>query len=483
MLRPDYSRAVLLGLFLLFAGGFGVVARVWPQAPAAPGDRAHAGRRSLFGPVLALVLAALILLHHWEPAYPLGAWIASYWPLLLIVWGLVRLLEHYTREPRRQIGFSGGELLLVVIIIIVGLTFSGAYRFGHSRWGPYWGWNMEQWNPLLERHHFSASASADLAGVRSVRIEGQNGDVRLVASAAQSPSTKAGLNLQAQLDDSVRADGAQLAQQRFEAAQPVLQREGNELVVMPAGGQPGADVRADLTLTLPATLPVTVHIASGDVSAQDWQANLAIDSQYGSVTLGRIRGNLAIHAGHGSVSLDHVTGSVEVHGAGDNLALSNIDGPTVVEGGFVGSVSFHNLLCQKPCRQSLWFQSPRSRWALAALPGSLSDDMGQISVEDASRVELHTRDEEVDVRRFSGPLVVSTRNRPVIAVSRELPNSPVSVQNENADITLELPRTSQFRLQAAAQNGSVKNGFGTSGSGALLDLQTTNGTITVRPAE
>src|SRR6476646_7752090 len=97
-------------------------------------------RGSIVGPVILIVIGAVFLLNNIRPDLSVLDMLASYWPFLLIVLGLLRLIEIFvsmnggTRVlPER--GISGGEWVLVVFLCVVG---SGAFFFHRNigRWPP-----------------------------------------------------------------------------------------------------------------------------------------------------------------------------------------------------------------------------------------------------------------------------------------------------------------------------------------------------------
>ncbi|MGH9393373.1 MAG: hypothetical protein ACRD1E_04330, partial [Terriglobales bacterium] len=257
MLAPGFSGLAAVGGFLAFAGGLSLASASLPR----PADHPYGG--GVFFPLLLLAIGVLILVRHALPAAPVGAWIASYWPLLLIVWGLTRLFEHYARPRRTRGGLSGGEIAVVILVVVFGLAFSGIYRFGHSRMANYWGVNVDTWNPFLQTYSFSASARALLPphSAATVLIRGYRGDVTLAAGPAGAIS--------ASLQDSVRAGSGDQARRIFESSQPVVRQEGGEWLVLPTGGNTGGNgaraMDADLKLSLPAGMPVAIELENGDV--------------------------------------------------------------------------------------------------------------------------------------------------------------------------------------------------------------------------
>jgi len=50
-------------------------------------------RGSFIGPMILIFIGAVFLLRNIRPDVPLMDWLETYWPVLLIVWGGVRLVE------------------------------------------------------------------------------------------------------------------------------------------------------------------------------------------------------------------------------------------------------------------------------------------------------------------------------------------------------------------------------------------------------
>src|SRR4051794_37494132 len=94
-------------------------------------------RGSLVGPLILIVIGALFLLNNMRPDLSVIEMMASYWPYLLIAWGVLRLVEIFftmaRSRPMPVAGVSSGEWVLVVLLCIVG---TGLFTF-RSRVGPW----------------------------------------------------------------------------------------------------------------------------------------------------------------------------------------------------------------------------------------------------------------------------------------------------------------------------------------------------------
>ena len=73
----------------------------------------HYYPRSLFGPLLLAAIGVLFLLRNMGVIsyHTIGWWFSHYWPVLLIVWGVIKLLEYTwarkTGRPAPGIGAGG----------------------------------------------------------------------------------------------------------------------------------------------------------------------------------------------------------------------------------------------------------------------------------------------------------------------------------------------------------------------------------------
>src|SRR5437879_13901500 len=89
-------------------------------------------RRSMTGPFVLIIVGVIFLLGnmHLISWGRLGIWFAHYWPLLPIVWGVLKLVEHQraTQESVAAPGLGPGGTILLIFLIIAGLSTSEASR-------------------------------------------------------------------------------------------------------------------------------------------------------------------------------------------------------------------------------------------------------------------------------------------------------------------------------------------------------------------
>ncbi len=79
-------------------------------------------RSSIFAGLLLILLGVLFLLHRYIPELGIGHLIARYWPVLLIIWGIAKLVDHLSAQRTghaRPPVLSGGEAVLLVLLVVV----------------------------------------------------------------------------------------------------------------------------------------------------------------------------------------------------------------------------------------------------------------------------------------------------------------------------------------------------------------------------
>src|SRR5438874_12585616 len=108
-----------------------------PQAPPPP-YRARR-RRSMAGPVVLIVLGFLFLLGnlHLIEIHHLFYGFAHYWPVLLILWGLVKMFEHYRaqQEGYESSGIGAGGVVFLIFLVVIGGLASVASQADWSNVG------------------------------------------------------------------------------------------------------------------------------------------------------------------------------------------------------------------------------------------------------------------------------------------------------------------------------------------------------------
>src|SRR2546430_14849505 len=93
-------------------------------------------RGSSFFPGLLLLFVGLLLLLHNYRGISIGVVIGHWWPLILILWGGIKLYESTAASRAGDPGaakISGAEVFLVLgLLSLLGIGVAGCYRRGNT---------------------------------------------------------------------------------------------------------------------------------------------------------------------------------------------------------------------------------------------------------------------------------------------------------------------------------------------------------------
>ena len=106
---------------------------VMSPPPMAPPPRRS---RSFAGPFVLIIIGFVFLLStmHVLSVGRLAHLFASYWPVLLILWGIIKVIEHMQaqRQGARASGIGAGGVVLIVMIVVFGLIATQLERVNWS---------------------------------------------------------------------------------------------------------------------------------------------------------------------------------------------------------------------------------------------------------------------------------------------------------------------------------------------------------------
>ena len=101
-----------------------------PAAPPPPQPPVYRPQRSIAGPLILIVIGLIFFLRNFGFRFPFWHWFGHWWPVLLILWGVIALIEHATAGSRgyrtRHLGAGG----IVLLVLLVGAGSHRALQLG-----------------------------------------------------------------------------------------------------------------------------------------------------------------------------------------------------------------------------------------------------------------------------------------------------------------------------------------------------------------
>ncbi|HKN37158.1 MAG TPA: DUF4097 family beta strand repeat-containing protein [Terriglobales bacterium] len=455
----------------------------------APGPVPPTRRRSLAGPVVLIVMGVVFLMGtmgvlHW---HMLGRLFAHYWPLLIILWGIVKLIEHQQakREGTRASGIGVGGVFLLCCLIVAGLIATQATRVNWTGLHDEIGWDDEDFGNLFDSSYsYTDHISQALPVGGSLHVVSDRGAVNVVVSDHNE--------ITVDVAKRVQAENQQDADKYNAGTKPQIAISDRVVTVnanTQGAGQHG--VTADMTISIPRKVPVVISTHHGDVNVTGRDANLDISNRRGDVTVEDLNANVSLSLQHSSAKVSNVSGDVLVDGRVNDITVSNVKGAARLTGEFMESVHLSQI------GKAVMFKSSRTDLEFAKLDGNLDLDSGDLRASSASGPgRLTTRSKDIHLDGLSGDLRLEDSNGVVEVLVRKLGN--LQIENRNGDIQLSLPPEAAFRIDARARNGEIQSEFaelkvenahdqasaaGTVGAGSVsVRLNNEHGTIEIHKA-
>jgi DUF4097 and DUF4098 domain-containing protein YvlB len=403
---------------------------------------------SIAGPVVLILVGiiALLLITGRIQGDLFWDWFGHWWPILLIVLGVVALAEwaiDLRREnpPARRFG---GYVWLVVLIIALGAGASS-----HRYWGN-WGDqfhddNGDNFNPFREPQHELDQPLINTTIPANAQIEIQNprGDVSIAASDDATMDVKTHQIAYAAKDED--------AQKIFNSEKAHVTVSGNAVLIKVDSNSNG---KTNLTITVPKSASVNVNTGRGNATVAGIGGNVDAQLQHGNFEAASIAGHVHIHVtNQGDVSAHDIQGDVTVDGNGGDLTLSDIHGTVTLQGDYTGDTHLERA------DQSVHFHSSRTDLEFARLPGDMSlnsDSLHATQVIGPVRV-ICSRSKDVEMSQVFGDTHIEDKDA---RVELEMGGSyPVDVKNVKGDIEVSVPEGAGYTVDARTHNGDIVSDF------------------------
>jgi DUF4097 and DUF4098 domain-containing protein YvlB len=394
---------------------------------------------------IVFLLGTMGVLHWWD----LGRLFAHYWPVLIILWGVIKLAEHMRAQQTgtRASGIGVGGVFLLIFLITSGVIASqlSGVNWGalHDQIGLDEG-DFGNW--FGQSFSYSDQLSQAFPAGGSLHVVSDRGAVKVLESD--------GNDINVVVDKRIHADNQQSADKYNTGTKPQL-TVSDRVVTINANTQGAGDhgVTTDLTISVPKKAPVTISTRHGDVTITGRDGAVDIASQHGDVTIADVNGNASLNLQHSSAKVSNVAGDVAIDGRVNDVNVSDIKGALRLTGEFMESVKLSNVA------KAVSFKSARTDMEFARLEGTLDLDSGDLRATSAAGpARLITKSKDIHLEGISGDLHVEDTNGEVEVIVRKLGN--LQLDNRNGDIQVSLPTQANFKLEARAGNGEIQSDFG-----------------------
>ncbi len=445
-------------------------------------------RRSIAGPVVLIVVGIVFLLGnmHYLNWSSLRHYVAHWWPALLILWGIIKLVEHIQDQraglPSRGIGAGGVMLIIFLVLIGSGITASDRVNWNAL------GTQIDVGDDLPEifgnSYNYSATLEQALPPNGDLRVVSDRGDV--VINTWAEPKVKVVVRKK------VSAENEEDAKKIDSTTQPTFSLGGNLLTLNAnTGGAGQKPVASDLEIYMPAKGNVDIATKRGDIRVAGRQGTVNTNS-HGDVTVADNNGNVTIVLRRGNVRASNIKGDVSVDGRVDDTTLSDITGQVRLTGDFFGQMNLSKVA------KAVSFRSSRTDMQMERLDGELIMESGDLRVRSAlGPMHVSTRAKDIHLEDVSGTVKIDNANGMVeYRAGKGL--GDVEINNRKGNVQVTLPTNVAFRLDARSDHGDIESDFssiqvrsehnsqyangavGSGGGGPQIRLSTDHGDVQIR---
>jgi DUF4097 and DUF4098 domain-containing protein YvlB len=450
---------------------------------------------SIVGPIIVIALGITFLLVQTGrlSTSQVWNWYGHWWPMLLIGAGVVMFLEwafdrYLHTDPahpvyRRTMG--GGVFSLLVLLVLVGILFSGLRHGNGTFFGHRFHINQNDLDQFLgDKHESDQTIVQAFPAGANLSVDNPRGDVIVSGTSDDNQ-----IHIAVHKEIYSRSDAD--ADKKAEQFSPNLSTNNN-IVTLAMSALAGG--RADLTITVPPSAGIGVSANHGDVRVNSIKAAVSVTANHGDVELSAITGTASAHINNGdaSFSAHSITGPVTVEGRGMDLTLSDLSGPVKINGEFYGDCHMEHI------RGPVKFHTSRTDLQLVRLDGELEiSPNADLSANDVvGPLLLSTGNRNISLDRIAGAVSVTNRNGSVNVTSAP-PLGNITIQNRSGSVNITVPDHSNFAVDASTTNGDLDNDFsipiqgtdthktltGTVGKGgAVLRINTSQGDISLKKA-
>lgn len=442
--------------------------------------------RSVFGPLVLISIGVLALLANMGviSLHSFRLWFARFWPVLLIVWGVVKLLEYMWARQKGYVTprLGGGSIVFLVCFIGFGVLATNSLDWDWPPagqisddfdFGDMWG----------SSYDFTDNFAVAMPAPQQIRIIGRRGDIKVKASTDNQAHVV--------VEKSLRSESQSGAESLNQSTRAKFEHQGNIWVLDLSGGDFDRG-HFNLDVELPPGGDLSVSTRNGNISVEERPGDVDLTTEHGDINVEQVKGNAVLNIKGGSVTTKDISGNVTING-GRDVTVSDVGGTLTMNGTYPGAARMAHVAKQ------VHFSTPRTDLQLARLDGELTMEMDSLHANTiAGPFRLETSSKSVHLEDLSGDVHINDKNAP-IELQAKAPLGNMDVTTLRGEIDVSLPPNASFQLDAQSVGGEIQSpdfkvnidnsgrtatATGTFGKGGpMIRLRADHGTIQIKKNE
>ncbi len=408
--------------------------------------------RSIAGPVVLILMGVLFLLGTMGilEIHRLGSLFARFWPALLILWGVIKLIEYEQakRAGQQARGIGVGGVFLMLFLIMAGLIATQASRVNwknigeHIQIGDDEGLNEIFGGPTF---NYSDELSQEIPAGSTLHVNDDRGTITI--NVADTKTMKISVRKK------VRAEKEQDADSYNSKTKPQI-AVADKVVTLDANVHGAGDksVTTDMDIYVPANTALVITSGRGNVTIAGMAGDVEVNHHRGEVNINNHTGNVLLNLDGSSVRLGQVKGDVTIQGKVNEVAVEDVDGAVHMNGEFWESTRLVRV------SKTVSFHSSRTDMEFSRLDGRLDLDSGDLRADSLTGpMRLKTRSKDISLEGLSGDLRLEDSNGRV-EVGLHKPGN-IQIDNRKGDVQVTIPPNTAVKVEARTREGEIESDF------------------------
>jgi LiaI-LiaF-like transmembrane region/Toastrack DUF4097 len=281
---------------------------------------------SIFWGIVLVAIGGLLLARNL--GYPIPVWsaLARYWPVVIIGWGLVKVVEYFRarRTGDNRPLFSGGEVALLIMVILAGTAITTAANVSLNIDGDFG--DLDLWDITGNNYSYDEHHELPVTGTPAIDIVNMFGNVDV----RPADSDKVVLDVR----KTVRASSKEEADRLSTDFTFRIVNDGSTVRIAssqdaPTGRRIGRQrFKSSITVHVPKASAVKLDNRNGRVSVQDLAGNQTVTNRYGEVEVQRIEGDVEVSNSFGSTVVSGANGGINVNARFGEVRIDLDNPPT-----------------------------------------------------------------------------------------------------------------------------------------------------------
>ena len=409
---------------------------------------------SVFWGLILISVGMIFLFKNLGYEIPVWAGVARYWPILLILWGVIKLFDYARWKRAGEPGplFGAGEVVLLIIVILSGTALTAASNISPDFNTFFENVGIDVFDITGNDYMYTEHYEKDVPAGSSIEIINRYGNVEVTPSETD--------RITVDVAKTVVAANQEQADNLAKVLTYSIVEEGGRYRVISTynrdqNSSRGRRFKTSLTVHVPTRSNLNVNNRNGSVEISGLTGDQNLTNAFGEVTLQNISGRVQIRNRNDRVIVEDITGATEIVNEFGNVEGRRINGSVGVRDRNA-TVELDEIKGDAKVSNAFGSTSAKN------IQGSLSVDTrngGVDAINVGSDVTVDNQFENVKLEDVKGVVNVKNRNGSVELRYLQPPKNNIRVSNQFGDVKVVLPASSAFSIDARTRYASVSSDF------------------------